>query len=126
MNIRRHQLLVVTLIVSLGSASILNSAKAAVVSTEQYLSIVDREAELAKIDVMLARDDVRRKMLDLGVTHEQAMARVEALTDQEIMLLSDRLEELPAGEGLLGVALVAFLVILILELLGVIDIFKGV
>ena len=40
------------------------------------------------------------------------------------MLLHDRLEELPAGGSLLGALGIAAIVVLILELVGAIDIFK--
>jgi hypothetical protein len=42
------------------------------------------------------------------------------------MVLAGRLEELPAGGDLLAVVGITFVVILILELVGVIDIFKKI
>ena len=54
------------------------------------------------------------------------MKRIAALTDQELEQLAADLESLPAGGSLLGVAGVVFIVLLILELVGVIDIFKKI
>jgi hypothetical protein len=110
-------LLVLCPYLALGSAPV----NASVVSAQQYLDIVHREAQMARIDVGLARVGVRKQLEALGVSHADAMARVEALTDEELVLLADRLEELPAGGGVLEVALAVGIVLLILELLNVID-----
>jgi hypothetical protein len=55
-----------------------------------------------------------------------ANERIAALTDEELALLATELESQPAGGSLLGVAGVVFIVLLILELVGVIDIFKKI
>jgi hypothetical protein len=47
-----------------------------------------------------------------------------ALTDAEIAALADRLEQAPAGGDALAVIGIVFLVLMILEFTGVIDIFK--
>ena len=52
--------------------------------------------------------------------------RMAALTDQELQLLATDLENMPAGGSLLGALGVAFIVLLILELVGVIDIFNKI
>ena len=52
--------------------------------------------------------------------------RIAALTDQELQLLATDLEDMPAGGNLLGAAGVVFIVLLILELVGVIDIFNKI
>ena len=120
-NRRRSSLLFLALIACVGLGSVTANAHGAVVSAHQYLDIIHREAEVARIDVILAREDVQRRMQALGVTQADAMARVESLTDQELVLLADRLEELPAGGGIVEVVLIVGIVLLILELLDVID-----
>jgi hypothetical protein len=54
-----------------------------------------------------------------------ASERVAALTDEELRYLDGRLAELPAGAGVVEVIGIVFVVLLILELVGVIDIFKS-
>ena len=72
---------------------------------------------------MLAQSEVTKELERLGVDPDQTSARIAALSDQELQLLAHDLEELPAG-GLLATIGVVFIVLLILELVGVIDIFK--
>ena len=75
---------------------------------------------------MLARAEVAAELRRLGVEPEAALARAEALSDQELQILVDDLENLPAGGSLLGTVGVVFIVLLILELVGAIDIFTKI
>jgi hypothetical protein len=99
---------------------------AAVISTEQVLSMEDRQARIAGIQASLARAEVQSAMIELGVDPAQAQARVHALTDEELLQLEGQLETLPAGgDGVLVLIGAVFLVLLILELTGAINIFHG-
>jgi Family of unknown function (DUF6627) len=108
------------------SSSVHSAAHAGVISTRQYLAAIDREAALRRIDAVLAREEVQSELTRLGVDPLAANERIAALTDEELAQLADHLESQPAGGNLLAVAGVVFIVLLILELLGVIDIFKKI
>jgi len=114
------------LVMSIFASSLQHAATAGVISTQQYLAAVDRDAALARIDAVLARAEVRDQLERLGVDGVAADERIAALTDQELQQLATDLENLPAGGDLLGVVGVVFLVLLILELVGVIDIFNRI
>ena len=103
-----------------------NVARADVIGAEQFLSAVDRRATLNDVNRLLAREEVQRALKHHGVDPIEAAERVAALNDQELALLAQNLEELPAGSGLLGTIGVVFVVLLILELVGVIDIFNKI
>jgi len=90
------------------------------------LDVLERRATLDEIDAVLARAEIRRELERLGVDPAETSARVAALSDAELMELADNLENLPAGGSLLGVIGIVFVVLLILELVGVIDIFKKI
>jgi hypothetical protein len=60
----------------------------------------------------------------LGVDPAQVESRVAALTDAELSRLAGQMSEMPAGGDALAVIGIVFIVLLILELTGVIDIFK--
>jgi hypothetical protein len=122
----RRNSLVAVLIASLLAASLQSAAYAGVISTQQYLTAIDREATLARIDTVLAREEVRSRLEQYGVDPIAADARIAALTDQELELLATELENLPAGGDLLAVVGITFIVLLILELTGVIDIFSKI
>jgi hypothetical protein len=108
------------------SGSIQSAAHGGVIGTQQYLSSVDRETAIARIDAVLARDEVRDRLEHYGVDRAAAQERVAALSDEELQKLANDLDELPAGGSLLAVAGIVFIVLLILELVGVIDIFKKI
>jgi hypothetical protein len=63
-------------------------------------------------------------MVSLGVDPAEVNGRLAALTDAEIAVLAQKLDQLPAGGDALAVLGIVFLVLLVLELTGTIDIFK--
>ena len=124
---RRHRhSLVAVLAASLFVSSLQSAAHAGVISTQEYLTAVDREATRARIDAVLAREEVRNKLEQYGVDPAETDARLAALTDQELDKLATDLESMPAGGSVLAVVGVVFIVLLILELTGVIDIFNKI
>jgi len=106
--------------------SVQNAARGGVIGTQEYLTAVDREAAIARIDAVLAREEVRAQLEHYGVDPADANERVAALTDEELQTLADDLDGLPAGGEILAIVGIVFLVLLILELVGVIDIFKKI
>ena len=113
--------LVCMAVLNLGSPMV---AQAGIVGTLQAVQASTRAADLATVDAALARDEVRAQFVALGVAPEQVEARVAALTDTELRTLAGQMAELPAGGDALAVIGIVFLVLLILEAVGVIDIFK--
>jgi hypothetical protein len=65
-------------------------------------------------------------MVRLGVDPQTAVNRISALTPAELEQLRHQITTLPAGGDALAVIGVVFLVLLILELVGVTDIFKKI
>jgi hypothetical protein len=118
--------LVALLATSLLAASLQSAAYADVISTQDYLTTLDRDAARARIDAVLAREEVRSKLEHYGVDPAVTDARLAALTEQEIEQLATELENMPAGGDLLAVVGITFIVLLILELTGVIDIFSKI
>ncbi len=100
-------------------------ATADVIGAEQYLDTLDRRAALERVDAVLAREDVRAELERRGVDPDDARERVAALNDRELALLAEEMDELPAG-GLLATIGVVFIVLLILEFVGVINIFSKI
>jgi len=90
---------------------------------------IQHELALTQIDRAqnaLNQQHVQEQLEMLGVDTESAQERLASLTAEEIALLDQRLHEMPAGAGALEVIGVVFLVLLILELVGVIDIFQKI
>jgi hypothetical protein len=117
-------------IVSILSVAIVNlglmsAASAAIVDTDVMVAS-DRDADLAAIRTQLDRQDVREQMQKMGVDPTSIDSRVASLSDRELHQLATDMQSAPAGGEILALIGAVFVVLLILELVGVIDIFKKV
>lgn len=81
-----------------------------------------RAVQLDRIAAALARADVQSELERHGLTTQQAMDRVQALSDAEVAQLADRVDELPAG-GIIGAILLVFFVLLLTDILGLTKVF---
>lgn len=122
-SVKAIALLLATSLVTLG---FVQSAGAGVVSTETAIEIQERDARIERINSVLARDSVQSRMIRLGVDPNAAAARIANLSDSELQQLEARMDDLPAGaDGALTVLGIVLLVLLVLELVGVTDVFKS-
>jgi hypothetical protein len=99
-------------------------ALAGIVGTAEAVAASRGESPRAVVDATLARADVRAQLADMGVDPAAIEGRLAALSEQEIETLAGQIESAPAGGDALAVIGVVFLVLVILEVVGVIDIFK--
>jgi Family of unknown function (DUF6627) len=97
---------------------------AAVIGTQTYLEATQRDADLSTVTAALDRAEVRDRLVTMGVDPARIEARLNTLTNSELRDLSTQFEQLPAGGDILAVIGVVFVILIILELVGVIDIFK--
>lgn len=108
-------------VLNLGSPLV---AQAGIVTTLQAVEATTRSQDVATVNAALAREEVRAQFEALGVEPAQVESRIAALTDAELRSLATQLADLPAGADALAVIGIVFLVLLILEAVGVIDVFK--
>lgn len=99
-------------------------AEAGVIGTLAGIEAARRGRDLASVNAALAREEVRRQLAAMGVAPADVEARLASLTDAELRTLAERIDSLPAGAGALEVLGIVFLVLLVLEAVGVIDIFS--
>lgn len=99
---------------------------AAPIGTDTLVQLNQRGELLSRIQMQLASDDVRAQFLERGVSPDEVDARIAALSTEELQTLSMQLDELPAGGSLLAVIGVVFVVLLILEMVGVTNVFTKV
>jgi uncharacterized membrane protein (Fun14 family) len=107
---------------SLGFAQV---SQAGIISTQDAARSELRQSRAAGLERFLARNDVAAELQRFGVSPGDVMARVDNLTDDEIAALQGQIEQQVAGGDAIAVIGVVFLVLLILELVGVTDIFKS-
>lgn len=99
-------------------------ALAGVVGTAEAVAAARGESPRAAVEATLARADVRAELAAMGVDPAAVAGRVAALSDEEVASLAGQIDSAPAGGDALAVIGIVFVVLIILELVGVIDIFK--
>ena len=110
-------------IICMGFAQV---APAGVIGTAYMLDEESRAASLSRIEVLLAREDVGRQLEAFGVGRAMVLERLNGLSNAELLELEGQIESQVAGGDILAVIGIVFVVLLILELVGVTDIFKSI
>ncbi|MCG6976818.1 MAG: PA2779 family protein [Acidiferrobacterales bacterium] len=116
---RTVSLIVVTAFLGLGLHL---PAQAAIVGTD---ATIHANQNSTAYD-LLARQDVRDQLVRMGVNPDDAMARINSMSEQEITALNGKLNELPAGGDLVSTVALIFLVLLFTDIMGWTDIFPFV
>ena len=118
------RLILQILLMSLVMSSLNNVAFARVITTEAALAIQQQEDSIERVGRFLMREDVQAALVGMGVDQSQAIERVQALTPSELAQLERHLNELPAGgTGVVEVLGIVVIVLIVLELLGVTNVF---
>lgn len=116
--------LLMTLLLLLISAPV-HSVLAAMVGTEAILVNQDTQNARDRLRSFLDREAVQSQLTARGIDPAEAQARVDSLSDSEVMQISDKIDQLPAGGSFWGtvlyLAIIAVIVLLVLELLGYTD-----
>ena len=121
----RKRLGVIAISICLIAMPLLQSANAAVISTESAIEMSERQDRIDHINVMLSKDSVKSAFVRMGVNPADASARVDALTDAELLTMEQQLNQLPAGgTGVVEVIGIVAIVLVILELLDVTNFFS--
>lgn len=103
------------------------AAAAAPITADQAVQMgvaASTSQQRAEVASWLQRDDVRQELTRLGVDAEQAVARVAALSDEEVQRLHGRIDQAQAaGNGVVGAIVFVFLVLLVTDILGLTKVF---
>lgn len=97
-------------------------AQTGLVSSQEALAL-DQAGSAQQVQAWLQRDEVAAELTALGVDPALAQARVAALSPEELDAMLDRMHDMPAGAGVIEILGVTFLVLIVLDLIGVINIF---
>jgi len=124
MNKIAKSLVALTTIITLTCSVIRPVAHAGMISTQTAVTTEKQSQILAKTQRILLEDNVSKTLVDFGVDTNAVIQRLSGLTDDELIMLSKTIDQAPSGAGALEVVGIVFLVLLILELVGVTDVFK--
>lgn len=111
---------------SLLSTTALSVADAAMIGTQSAMDMAQRSEYINDINTWLARDSVKKQLEQLGVDPADASARISSMTPEELRTLHERINNLPAGGEILAVIGIVFVVLIILELMGVTHVFTHI
>lgn len=111
-----------TLFISLQSSV----AQAAVVSTQTLLQEQQTQFDRAQLRALLEREQAVEALQSLGVDPEMVQDRVASMTAEELAQFNQQVEQMQAGGSALGVVVLVFLILILLDLLGATDIFPAI
>ncbi len=98
---------------------------ASMIGTETLASQSLRADTEARVQTLLSREDVQGKLVAWGVDVEKAKSRANAMSDAELQRVAYALDSQPAGGDIVVLIGVIFVVLLVLELVGVTNVFTS-
>ena len=129
--IQKRKAIAILAVVSFSTFCIISApARAKMINTDEILKQSQYDLSRKSINTFLDRSEVQKYLVAWGVSPEEAKARVDSLTDEEIENITSRIDRLPAGgDGLgaiVGAALLIFIILLVTDILGFTDVFSFV
>ncbi len=104
------------------------SAFAAMIGTETVIDMARGQEARDCLNQIVTRQDVKAVFMSYGIDPLEAKARLDILSDTEIVRLYDQIEQLPAGGSDLGTAFIVvgviFIILFITDILGFTDVFS--
>ena len=109
----------------------IHSVLAAMIKTETINETFRGQEAREYLLQFLAREDVRAALIARGIDPLEAKARVNSLSDAEVIEIADQIEQLPAGGDsflavVLAIAILVFIVLVITDITGHTDVFPFV
>jgi hypothetical protein len=112
-----------TLITAMVFVGFTQSVQAAMISTEQVVTASAAQQNRAKIAAAFERPEVQKELQKMGISPEEAQARVAALTDSETVSIAHQVDSLPAGGDIVGTLIFIFVLLLVTDILGLTKVF---
>ncbi len=115
-----RQVIAWTVRVFLGGAlalGLFGAASAGLVSTEDALNSAQIAKTREQVKALVQRPELATQLKALGVVPDQAEARVDAMTDAEVLALAGKLGDLPAGGRLTDNELILIIVLILVLVL---------
>jgi hypothetical protein len=104
-----------------------HSVLGAMIGTETVMDSARGREAREYLHQLLARKDVQNAFIAQDIDPIEARARIDSLSDDEVIRIADQIDQLPAGGGaievLLVIILVGFIVLVITDITGLTDVF---
>ncbi|WP_027858242.1 DUF6627 family protein [Marinobacterium jannaschii] len=125
MNIIVRRCFVLILVFSMAFLP-LSPAVAALVSTPELVQLQSDEADRSRLIERLQSQALASQLEAYGIDPQLAQDRVRFMTSAEVAMLNQKLDQLPAGQGIGGLIVFLFLVFVITDAIGATDVFTFV
>ncbi len=102
------------------------TASAAVVPTQSVIHEQVEQYDRDQLMQVLNENGVKDQLTALGVDPEQVEQRIQTLTGDELAQLNDQIQNMPAGQGAVGVLLTLFIVFVVTDMLCATNVFSFV
>ena len=103
------------------------SAWAAMIGTESIINVDRSQSPRDYLNNLLAREDIRAALISQGISPQEAKARIDGFSDAEVNDIVNKLDQLPAGGGVLEtiliIAFLVFAIFIVTDIAGYTDIF---
>ena len=101
-------------------------ANAAMIGTGEVLTEQQQQVDRQQLLSMLDDQQVKDKLLAMGVERDQVENRINNLTSAELAQFNQQLSEAPAGAGIVGIIVLFLVIFIITDMLCATDIFSFV
>lgn len=100
----------------------IGQATAGVFSSDQVIANQQHQYNKQQVLSFVDNAEVQSKLIDLGVSPDEAKQRIANMTNQELEALNNEINNMPAG-GIVGTIVTVLVVIAILDLMGITDVY---
>lgn len=121
---KRKILVALSGFIFLSQILIIPAAHAGIVSTK--IAVQESVDQRRVVNELFERQEARALLKTYGVDERQLTERINKLTTEELALINDKASELPVGSGVLSTIVLILLLLIILDLIGVAEIFSGI
>ena len=89
------------------------TASAAMIETKTLLAPAHQPVTRDFLRELVSREDIQKVLESRGITPEEARARIDSLSDDELEKISQNIADLPAGGNVVGFIVIVGAVIII-------------
>ncbi len=114
--------LALSVLIAVGVMSLSVPAQAAMVGTGQIVGVAGGQT-LDPVTMQQKRDWIQVQLEEAGISPADSVLRVSSMSDEQVIQIHKRMDEMPAGAGTAGTILLVFAILAITDLMGVTDIF---
>jgi hypothetical protein len=101
-------------------------ANAAMIGTHEVLAEQQHQVDQAQLMAMLDDEQVKDKLVAMGVERDQVESRIASLTPAELAQFNQQLDQAPAGAGVVGIIVLFLVIFIITDMLCATNIFNFV